>query len=1163
MGKRKTPLIQRLRDQSGTIYIFPSASEDINLNLNNTSNGVALSHYALLNIPTLKRSSLLMDYVESVEHPIKQGDGNSLMQVSLQNYMMNLETMILNDPNYNFQDFNTVTERVFWKWFTKITNTRFTKITTSTGKEYYKHNAVSCFGKIDAENHLSTEFSMFNETYINIPTSYGGGPVYFREKTDNLLSDGVKFTDNTKDALEGRDDTNTLNISYTNFNDKPFFDNQDDGSYTFSSFDGDLMEIVKSVTNINEAINTELGKNVQVNNFDDINVDVAQQLTTDTVNLVKDEFKFNAILLYYTVYDKNDTVKHAEAINLFGIIFLDGLKPVTNVSATEQYLIQPFVKRKSTATNFGNSFSFRVNMKTLSIYDNTDAIIQDNTTMSSVNSVDFSDVISQLNKAVSIMNANAKTTEVIQDEYAKIKTTYNDQAEKITNLYHQLDAYINGNKSQTLYVSSLTADNVYNTIPFGDKDTLQEFLDINLYNYPDLVKVSNDDELYLNPDCELFNKTENSTGIFEYLHGYDNDGNSLLNYVELIPYLLLKFQHLEQTEATTHIELTDIVCETLQVNKSANVEMLSIVSDLNVGQEDIRVQLNNKQDKLTAGNGIIINENVISVRDENNSIKQGNNNLTSSFNLIGKDTKSKLKVDDEHANLSGLVYHVVSGTDPVQYDKVVQYSFATDKILFQNYQTNAQGALQTLNTEYKQDAKNITLTGEKIILNPSSAFEVSNCSVKMNLGTDNSANINTKQLNIETNTGVVVKNEYDTKIFELKTSSNETKINTRVDISVPADDRDNNTLSIRKDAYEVVVNSTTGVKNWQKMSSGGNPFAFGIENNGTKTTYFNTLPDGRIYVYGVGGYVGTSTSGCQTLQDTIAAGGGGGDLSNYYTKAECNLNFAAINHTHSYNDLNDKPSIPTGLSLTTAGSGNVISDVSVNGFQITVTKSTAGSALTPGNKNNIQIQNNTIDALGYVYDPTTSTVLVGSTYIDPVLNDKFVVGSGYGNTKMNSFRVQASGGSSYVYINESYDSPTNRTHIFGDLQVSQNITITKNATAAAFYQSSDERLKNIKSELCLDDCYKLMNDCSTIVYSLKDDENDQNQIGMIAQQVKEIMPEVVQENNGYYSINYSRLSVVALRLIKNLSERIIELEKDHVKLAELMKRVEKLENNND
>ena len=107
--------------------------------------------------------------------------------------------------------------------------------------------------------------------------------------------------------------------------------------------------------------------------------------------------------------------------------------------------------------------------------------------------------------------------------------------------------------------------------------------------------------------------------------------------------------------------------------------------------------------------------------------------------------------------------------------------------------------------------------------------------------------------------------------------------------------------------------------------------------------------------------------------------------------------------------------------------------------------------------------------------------------------------------------------------------------------------------------TSDERLKNIKSELNTGDCYKLINDCSTIIYSLKTDEKDQNQIGMIAQQVKEIMPEVVQESNGYYSINYSRLSVVALNLIKNLSERIIELEKDHNKLEELIKRVEKLE----
>jgi hypothetical protein len=51
MASKKTPLIQQLRDKSGTVYVFPSASEDIGLNLDTDVNGVALTHYALLNIP--------------------------------------------------------------------------------------------------------------------------------------------------------------------------------------------------------------------------------------------------------------------------------------------------------------------------------------------------------------------------------------------------------------------------------------------------------------------------------------------------------------------------------------------------------------------------------------------------------------------------------------------------------------------------------------------------------------------------------------------------------------------------------------------------------------------------------------------------------------------------------------------------------------------------------------------------------------------------------------------------------------------------------------------------------------------------------------------------------------------------------------------------------
>ena len=48
-GSNKTPLIRPLRKNGATLYVFPSASEDIGLNINSNSNGVALSHYALLN----------------------------------------------------------------------------------------------------------------------------------------------------------------------------------------------------------------------------------------------------------------------------------------------------------------------------------------------------------------------------------------------------------------------------------------------------------------------------------------------------------------------------------------------------------------------------------------------------------------------------------------------------------------------------------------------------------------------------------------------------------------------------------------------------------------------------------------------------------------------------------------------------------------------------------------------------------------------------------------------------------------------------------------------------------------------------------------------------------------------------------------------------------
>ena len=88
---------------------------------------------------------------------------------------------------------------------------------------------------------------------------------------------------------------------------------------------------------------------------------------------------------------------------------------------------------------FGNSYSFRINIKTLSVYDNTDAKIDDNTTTTSAYSVDFNDVISNLNRAIDSMNTNVQTTRAIQDNYMRILTYYNEAKEKIESIEVKLN----------------------------------------------------------------------------------------------------------------------------------------------------------------------------------------------------------------------------------------------------------------------------------------------------------------------------------------------------------------------------------------------------------------------------------------------------------------------------------------------------------------------------------------------------------------------------------------------------------------------------------------------------------------------------------------------------------------------------------------------------
>ena len=111
--------------------------------------------------------------------------------------------------------------------------------------------------------------------------------------------------------------------------------------------------------------------------------------------------------------------------------------------------------------------------------------------------------------------------------------------------------------------------------------------------------------------------------------------------------------------------------------------------------------------------------------------------------------------------------------------------------------------------------------------------------------------------------------------------------------------------------------------------------------------------------------------------------------------------------------------------------------------------------------------------------------------------------------------------------------------------------------ASSFPTSSDKRFKeNVKE---IDNALEKVKKLRGVYFNwnkfyretLKVDETEDTEIGLIAQEVKKVIPEVVttfeREVNGkkkkYYSVEYARLSALLINAIKELAEKVENLEK--------------------
>lgn len=119
------------------------------------------------------------------------------------------------------------------------------------------------------------------------------------------------------------------------------------------------------------------------------------------------------------------------------------------------------------------------------------------------------------------------------------------------------------------------------------------------------------------------------------------------------------------------------------------------------------------------------------------------------------------------------------------------------------------------------------------------------------------------------------------------------------------------------------------------------------------------------------------------------------------------------------------------------------------------------------------------------------------------------------------------------------------------LDVAGNIKASGTMTATATYHSSDERLKTFECDVEVD--LEKLKALPKKYFHWTADADGKRQLGTSAQAVEELFPELVSTNaDGYKSVNYANLSIVALAAVDKLAEKNAELERRLAKIEKLL-----------
>lgn len=180
----------------------------------------------------------------------------------------------------------------------------------------------------------------------------------------------------------------------------------------------------------------------------------------------------------------------------------------------------------------------------------------------------------------------------------------------------------------------------------------------------------------------------------------------------------------------------------------------------------------------------------------------------------------------------------------------------------------------------------------------------------------------------------------------------------------------------------------------------------------------------------------------------------------------------------------------------------------------------------------VEVNQNSVDVVGDVNDDQIIRISNGGI-------------SGGFDEFNNGFQLNRNNGGSTIF--EMYENGTQTVNISGDGNA---------AFAGTVSQSSDLRLKsNIQTlENALDNT---LNICGVFYTWLDTNKTQKAQIGVIAQEVKDIYPEFVYtDDKGMKSVNYSQMVAVLVEAEKELNAKIEVLESENVELRAQNEQIE-------